>query len=51
MIKAIGTAARAEMEREFERRIYLDLHVKVKAEWRDNERLLDDIEIQNRQVE
>jgi len=51
MIKAIGTAARAEMERELERRIYLDLHVKVKAEWRDNERLLDDIEIQNRQVD
>jgi len=51
MIKAIGTAARAEMEREFERRIYLDLHVKVKAEWRDNERLLDDIQIQNRQVD
>jgi GTP-binding protein Era len=50
MIKAIGTAARAEMEREMERRIYLDLHVKVKAEWRDNERVLDDIEVQNRQT-
>jgi GTP-binding protein Era len=51
MIKNIGTAARAEMEREMERRIYLDLHVKVKAEWRDDERLLDEIETQNRQVE
>lgn len=51
MIKAIGTAARAEMEREMERRIYLDLHVKVKSEWRDDERLLDEIETQNRQVE
>jgi len=51
MIKAIGTAARAEMERELDRRVYLDLHVKVKAEWRDNERVLDDIKAQNRQVE
>jgi GTPase len=51
MIKAIGTAARAEMEREMERRVYLDLHVKVKAEWRDNERLLDEIALQNRQTE
>jgi len=51
MIKAIGTAARAEMEREMERRIYLDLHVKVKAEWRDDERLLDDIARQNRETE
>jgi GTP-binding protein Era len=51
MIKAIGTAARAEMEREMDRRVYLDLHVKVKAEWRDNERLLDDIDKQNRVTE
>jgi GTP-binding protein Era len=51
MIKAIGTAARAEMQREMERRVYLDLHVKVKSEWRDDERLLDDIEAQNRQVD
>ncbi|HEV8393426.1 MAG TPA: GTPase Era [Vicinamibacterales bacterium] len=51
MIKEIGTAARAEIQRELERRVYLDLHVKVKAEWRDNERLLDDIEAQNRQTE
>jgi GTP-binding protein Era len=51
MIKAIGTRARAEMEREMERRMYLDLHVKVKAEWRDDERLLDDIAKQNRETE
>jgi GTPase len=50
MIKAIGTAARAEIQREMERRVYLDLHVKVKAEWRDDERVLDDIEAQNRQT-
>jgi GTP-binding protein Era len=51
MIKAIGTAARAEMERELDRRIFLDLHVKVKAEWRDNARLLDEIAQQNREAE
>jgi GTP-binding protein Era len=43
MIKKIGTAARAELEHHFEARVYLDLHVKVKAEWRDDERLLDEM--------
>jgi GTP-binding protein Era len=48
MIKQIGTAARAALEAHFESRVFLDLHVKVKAEWRDNERLLDEINLQNR---
>ena len=43
MIKAIGTAARAELERFLECRVFLDLHVKVRAEWRDDERTLDDM--------
>ena len=43
MIKQIGTAARAELERYLESRVYLDLHVKVKSEWRDDERVLDEI--------
>ena len=43
MIKAIGTAARAELQKYLESRVYLDLHVKVKSEWRDDERLLDEI--------
>lgn len=43
MIKAIGTAARAELERHFGRRVFLDLRVKVKSAWRDNERLLDEL--------
>ena len=47
--KAIGTAARVELERELDRRVHLDLHVKVKADWRDNERLLDEIAAQNRE--
>ena len=43
MIKRIGTAARQELERFFDARVYLDVHVKVKAEWREDERLLDDL--------
>jgi GTP-binding protein Era len=43
MIRHIGTAARAELERYFSARVYLDLHVKVKTEWRNNERLLDEL--------
>ncbi len=49
MIKAIGTAARLEIERYLDTRIYLDLHVKVTSEWRDNERLLDELGVQNRE--
>jgi GTP-binding protein Era len=48
MVREIGTAARVELERELDRRIHLDLHVKVKADWRNNERLLDEIAAQNR---
>ena len=43
MIKAIGTAARAELQKYLESRVHLDLHVKVKSEWRDDERLLDEL--------
>jgi GTP-binding protein Era len=48
MIKKIGTAARMELERYFGSRVYLDLHVKVKSEWRDNERLLDELGLERR---
>lgn len=43
MIKKIGTAARLELEQYFGSRVFLDLHVKVKSEWRDDERLLDEL--------
>jgi GTPase len=46
MIKKIGTAARQEIERFFGTRVFLDLHVKVKSEWRDDDRLLDELGIQ-----
>jgi GTP-binding protein Era len=43
LIKRIGTEARQELEAFFATRVYLDLHVKVKADWRDDERLLHDL--------
>jgi GTPase len=43
MIKQIGTAARQELARYFDSRVFLDLHVKVKSEWRDDERVLDEL--------
>jgi len=41
MIKRIGTQAREEMELLFDRRIYLDLHVKVRPRWRENPTFLN----------
>jgi GTP-binding protein Era len=43
MIKTMGTAARKELEQFFGARVFLDLRVKVRAEWREDERLLDEI--------
>jgi GTPase len=48
MIKKIGTAARQELEKYFDARVHLDLHVKVKSEWRDDERVLDEMGIDRR---
>jgi GTP-binding protein Era len=41
MIKAIGVAARRELERELGSRVYLDLSVRVRRDWRGDEGLLD----------
>src|SRR5262249_11170467 len=43
MIKRIGTAARQELEQFFGTRVFLDLHVRVRSEWREDDRVLDDI--------
>jgi GTP-binding protein Era len=43
MIKRIGTAARQGLEEMLDGRVYLDLHVKVRQDWRDDERLLDEL--------
>jgi GTP-binding protein Era len=41
MIKAIGTAARRELERELGEKVYLELSVRVRRNWRADEGLLD----------
>ncbi len=41
MIKAIGTAARKELERAFGERVHLDLSVRVRRDWRADDGLLD----------
>ena len=41
MIKAIGTAARRELERELGARVHLDLSVRVRRSWRADDALLD----------
>jgi GTPase len=41
MIKAIGTAARTELQRVLDARVHLDLSVRVRRDWRTDDRLLD----------
>ncbi len=41
MIKAIGTAARRELERELGLKVHLDLSVRVRRSWRADDALLD----------
>jgi GTP-binding protein Era len=45
MIKELGTAARGEIERFLDGRVFLDLAVKVRRHWRRDEGLLDRIGI------
>ena len=45
MIKKIGTAAREDLERFFGTKVFLDLHVRVKSEWREDDRVLSQIGI------
>lgn len=42
-LKRIGTAARVEMERLFDMKVYLDLWVRVHPSWREDERTLVDL--------
>ena len=46
MIKAIGTAARKELERELGTKVHLDLSVRVRRGWRADDRLLDRLGIE-----
>jgi GTP-binding protein Era len=43
MIKRIGTEARKDLEEMLGGRVYLELHVKVREDWRDDERLLNEM--------
>ena len=43
MIKRICIAAREDLEKFFDTRVFLDLHVRVKSEWREDQNVLDDI--------
>jgi GTP-binding protein Era len=47
-IKAIGTAARLELEKFFDARVFLDLHVKVREGWREDDRVLDSMGLPSR---
>ena len=46
MIRDIGTAARLEMERLLERKVFLELTVKVRKHWRRDDALLDRLGIE-----
>ena len=46
MMKKIGTAAREDAEKFLGTKVYLGLHVKVRGDWRDNRRILNDLGIQ-----
>jgi len=43
MLKRIGTAARMEIEELLEQRVFLELRVKVRTDWRQNPRMLRDL--------
>ena len=47
MIKKIGTAAREELERFFATKVFLDLHVRVKSEWREDDQVLAQLGIRH----
>jgi GTP-binding protein Era len=49
MVKRIGIAARERLEVLLKGRVFLDLHVKVKSEWRDDDRLLDELGVHRRE--
>jgi GTP-binding protein Era len=48
MIKRIGTEARKDLEEMLQGPVFLDLHVKVRKDWRDDERLLDELGLPKR---
>ena len=45
MLKAVGTEARAEIERLIGRQVFLTLRVEVRPDWRNDPRTLSDLGI------
>lgn len=43
MLKSIGTAARADIEKLLNTKVFLELWVKVKKDWRDNRKILEEL--------
>jgi GTPase len=43
LLKQVGTEARQELEKFFDQKIYLELHVKVKKNWRNDENTLTNL--------
>jgi len=46
MLKGIGTAARRDIEVFLGTKVFLGLHVRVRSEWRENQRLLSELGIE-----
>ncbi|HEY6251832.1 MAG TPA: GTPase Era [Candidatus Angelobacter sp.] len=42
-LKEIGTAARLELERLLGKKVFLELYVKIKSDWRESESFLEDL--------
>lgn len=42
MLKKVGTEARKDLEKFTQKKIFLDLYVKVNSDWRDNEKVLSE---------
>jgi GTP-binding protein Era len=51
VIKEIGTAARKEMMEFFQNKVFLDLRVAVREEWREDTRMLDRLGVKGRNTE
>jgi GTP-binding protein Era len=43
MVKRIGSEARVDLERFFGTRVFLDLRVRVRSEWREDDRVLNEL--------
>ena len=47
MLKKVGTEARKDIESFFDKKVFLELYVKVEKDWRNKENKLKDFGYQN----